>query len=76
MKELTLRSRSVQGLCIQILDDKFAMLHDEDDKSDNGLITDNENYAIEIYKLLRKAFELGAFEIKEFDPEEGKEILV
>lgn len=76
MKEITLRSKKNQGLCIQVLDGEFALLHDESELDPKGFITDCDTYAIELYKLLRKACELGYLKVDDFNPEEKQEILV
>lgn len=59
MKEVILRSSYAPDLMVQILDGEFALLSEETDKE---FYADNDEYAFAIYKLLKKAVELGAFD--------------
>jgi hypothetical protein len=71
MKETILRSKSNKNLYLQILDGSFGLLDDKETE----MITDNSSYAYEIFKLLKKADEMGAFD--KFEEEEvADEILV
>lgn len=72
MKEIILRSKATPSLYIQLLDGEFALLGDEE-----AMITDNSTYAFQLYKLLKRAFDMGALLADEpFDSEEKTELLI
>lgn len=75
MKEKILRSKDNKDLYLQILDDEFALL----DCKEREPITDSPNFAYSMFKILNKAYKLGAFDkVKgtEEDDLDKEEILV
>ena len=84
IKEQIIRSHKNPEILCQILDGKVVMLTDDNNgkrKDDDTICIDNEEYIYEIYKVLKKADELGAFDFlkKEVDDDferDTEEILV
>ena len=74
MKEKQYKSFKIPTLVVQIFDGKFASFSDEKGGrgKDNTLWIDNENYAYELYRLLKKADEVGAFDHITEDTEDSK----
>lgn len=72
MKEIILRSKATPTLYIQLLDNEFALFGDGD-----TIITDTPEYAFQLYKLLKRAFDMGALLADgPFDSEEKTELLI
>jgi len=67
MKEIIIKSIKYPTLVLQIFNDKeFGMLGENE--VDNDFLTDNKDYAYEVFKLLKEANKRGCFdELKEDD---------
>ena len=73
MNEITIRSAEIKTLSLYILNNnEFGYIS----KGGDDFITDNPEYAFELYKLLKKADEFGVFDKFDNQEEQVKEILV
>ena len=73
MKEKQFKSFKIPNLAVQIFDGKFAAIGDNNPKgTDDVLFIDNENYAYELYRLLKKVDDEGAFDHITEDLEDSK----
>ena len=70
MKELMLKSKEQKGFELFILNKEFAHFIDTESE-DNEMDFDNSEYAYELFKILNKANELGAFDKVKPDPDKS-----
>jgi len=72
MKELMIKSKKEEGFELFILGGEFSYFSDTE-LEESDMNTDNPEYAYELFKMLNKANELGAFDKVKPDPDNSDE---
>lgn len=79
-ESIYIRSLKFPCICLALYKGEFSILDcehgltEDEKKEQNGFYTDNKDFAFEVYKVLNRGVELGAFgEVKD---EPAKEVFV